>query len=155
MDRVIIESPFAGDVEANLKYLRKCMRDCLLRGESPYASHGLYTQPGVLNDDVPAEREHGIQAGFVWREASERSVVYCDQGVSRGMVYGIKHAAEMGHPIEYRMFMGYDQAKTVKVCCLGDGTWQAHWSDGEGSHFVSAADLPQLFSNVALHCQDN
>ena len=54
MERVIIESPFAGDVDRNLRYARAAMRDCLLRGESPYASHLLYTQPGVLNDDIPA-----------------------------------------------------------------------------------------------------
>lgn len=47
MRLVIIESPFAGDVVRNLRYLRACMRDCLRRGEAPYASHALYTQPGV------------------------------------------------------------------------------------------------------------
>ncbi len=56
MRRVIIESPFAASngysVEENLAYLRAAMRDCLKRGEAPFASHGLYTQPGVLDDDV-------------------------------------------------------------------------------------------------------
>lgn len=53
MIRVIIESPYAGDVDANLTYLRACLRDCLLRGEAPFASHGLYAQPGVLDDAIP------------------------------------------------------------------------------------------------------
>ena len=35
MPLVIIESPFAGDVDTNVKYARACMRDSLNRGESP------------------------------------------------------------------------------------------------------------------------
>lgn len=99
---VILESPYAGDVPRNLKYLRACMRDCLLRGEAPFASHGLYTQDGVLDDAVPAEREHGIQAGFAWRSVAQKTVVYVDCGTSRGMQYGIDHAAKLGHTVEYR-----------------------------------------------------
>lgn len=99
---VILESPYAGDIEANLTYLRRCMRDCLLRGEAPFASHGLYTQPGVLKDEVPEEHEHGIQAGFAWRSVAKKTVVYLDRGTSKGMEYGIKHAMDMGHVVEYR-----------------------------------------------------
>ena len=106
MKRVIVESPYAGDIEENLRYLRACMADCLSRGEAPFASHGLYTQPGVLRDDVPEEREAGIQAGFAWRNAAERTVVYTDLGTSRGMDYGIKHAERFGHEIEYRRLFG-------------------------------------------------
>ena len=106
MKRVIVESPYAGDIEENLRYLRACMADCLSRGEAPFASHGLYTQPGVLRDDVPEEREAGIQAGFAWRNAAERTVVYTDLGTSRGMDYGIKHAEKLGHEIEYRRLFG-------------------------------------------------
>ncbi len=104
---VIIESPFAGDVETNLRYLRAAMRDCLLRGEAPYASHALYTQPGVLDDDIPAEREHGIQAGFAWRASADATVVYTDLGTTKGMQYGIDHAEKAGRPIEYRQLSGW------------------------------------------------
>jgi hypothetical protein len=106
MKRVIIESPFAGDVAKNARYLRACMRDCLMRGETPFASHALYTQPGVLNDDVPAERDMGIQAGFEWRHVADLTVVYTDLGTSRGMVRGIAHAEAIEHPIEYRQLHG-------------------------------------------------
>ncbi len=60
---VILESPFAGDVEKNLEYARKCMRDCFMRGEFPFASHLLYTQDGILDDDLLEERKLGISAG--------------------------------------------------------------------------------------------
>ena len=71
MRLVILESPYAGDIERNVAYARECIRDCLLRGESPIASHLLFTQPGILRDDVPAERHLGIAAGLVWAEQAE------------------------------------------------------------------------------------
>lgn len=64
------------------------MRDCLLRGEAPFASHGLYTQPGVLRDEVPAERDQGIGAGFSFRRVVAKTVFYVNLGWSRGMQYG-------------------------------------------------------------------
>ena len=102
MKLVIIESPFAGDVEKNTHYARACVRDSLLRGEAPIASHLLYTQEGILNDDVPEERQHGIDAGLVWRTVAQASVVYTDLGISKGMEYGIKAAQDAGVPVEYR-----------------------------------------------------
>lgn len=107
MKRVIIESPYAGNVPLNLRYLRACMADCLRRGESPYASHGLYTQPGVLDDLIPSEREAGIQAGFAWREVADFTVVYTDLGVTKGMQYGIDHAEEHGRMVVYRKLEGW------------------------------------------------
>lgn len=102
MRRVILESPFAGDVEANIEYARACIRDSLSRGEAPIASHLLYTQPGILNDDIAAEREWGINAGLAWGHVAEATVVYTDRGVSRGMAYGIQRAANEGRSVEYR-----------------------------------------------------
>lgn len=102
MRLVILESPFAGDVEANIEYARACVRDSLLRGEAPIASHLLYTQPGVLNDDVPEERAQGIDAGLAWRAVANASVVYADRGISKGMEYGIAAAEAAGIPVEVR-----------------------------------------------------
>lgn len=102
MRLVIIESPFAGDVERNIAYARRCVRDSLARGEAPIASHLLYTQPGILDDTVPEERRRGIDAGLAWRHVAHASVVYTDWGVSEGMRYGIEAAREAGVPVEYR-----------------------------------------------------
>ena len=99
---VVVESPFAGDVETNVRYARAALRDCLARGEAPYASHLLYTQEGVLDDNVPVEREQGIQAGFAWRQVAQATVVYTDLGISKGMQYGIDDATKRGSPVEYR-----------------------------------------------------
>lgn len=102
MRLVIVESPYAGDVETNERYARAAMHDCLMRGEAPYASHLLYTQPGVLRDTNEVERAIGINAGFAWRQVAELTVVYTDLGISKGMQYGIDDAAKRGCPVEYR-----------------------------------------------------
>lgn len=107
MKRVIIESPYAGDVETNLRYLRACMHYCITHDEAPYASHALYTQPGVLDDDRPVERELGIVAGFAWRDVADLTVVYTDLGITKGMQYGIDDANRKGRPVEYRTLPGW------------------------------------------------
>lgn len=106
MKLVILESPYAGDVKRNVEYARKCIRDSLSRGEAPIASHLLYTQPGILNDDIPEERQWGIDAGLTWKVVADLSVVYTDYGVTKGMEYGIKAAEEAGIPVEYREILG-------------------------------------------------
>lgn len=102
MRRVIIESPFAGATPElaarNLRYLRACMRWCLLKGWSPYASHGLYTQEGVLDDTNPEERSLGINAGFAWRPDAAATCVFHDLGFTRGMLQGIAHAKTVINP---------------------------------------------------------
>src|SRR5690606_3550939 len=40
---VILESPYAGNIDLNIDYARAAVRDSLSRGESPIASHLLYT----------------------------------------------------------------------------------------------------------------
>jgi hypothetical protein len=99
--RVIVESPFAGGF-ANVKYSRECIRDCLDRGESPFASHLLYTQKGVLNDTVPDERRKGIEAANGWLTVADFVAVYMDLGVTRGMLIGVMKAARNGKPIHLR-----------------------------------------------------
>lgn len=102
MRLVIVESPYAGDIERNTAFARACVRDCLMRGEAPIASHLLYTQPGVLRDEVPEERQHGINAGLAWGRVADATVVYTDLGISRGMKYGIEAAEHDARPIEFR-----------------------------------------------------
>lgn len=107
MKRVILESPYQGGLLRrwlNVRFARACMRDCLMRGEAPLASHLLYTQRGVLNDDVPDERELGIDAGHAWIGSAEAMVIYIPRGgrITPGMDVGIKRAKEHGIAIEYR-----------------------------------------------------
>lgn len=100
MRRVILESPYAGDNARNLKYAHECIADCLARDEAPFASHVLYTT--ALDDNDPAERSIGINAGQCWMSRADAVVVYEDHGVSSGMQMGIEKAKAMGVPVERR-----------------------------------------------------
>lgn len=111
MKLVILESPYAASeqfsVEQNITYARRCLKDSLLRGEAPIASHLLYTQEGVLDDLVDSERLLGIDAGLSWRKVANHSVVYIDHGISEGMNYGIKLMQSEGKEIVYRSLENY------------------------------------------------
>lgn len=113
---VVVETPFAhkkGDRDALkrvLRYMRAALRDCLMRGEAPFASHAIYTQPGVLDDHVPEQRDQGIEAGLAWGERADARVVYGDLGISGGMAIGIAKAERLGQPIEYRRVPGWSEA---------------------------------------------
>jgi len=123
MKRVILESPYAGKDPSiaiakiqrgrNIIYARLCVMDCIQRLEAPIASHLLYTQPGILRDEIEADRNRGIEAGLVWRSVAEASVVYIDLGITTGMQYGMKLADDAGIPVFKR---NLDQHKFEKLC---------------------------------------
>lgn len=102
MRRVILESPYAGDIAKHVAYARRCVRDSLVRGEAPIASHLLYTQIGILHDDVPDERALGIAAGLAWCSAADAMVVYTDHGMSQGMQAAVDVAMRSFLYVEYR-----------------------------------------------------
>ena len=91
---VIIESPYAGDIEKNVDYLHRCMMDSINRFEAPFASHMVY--PFYLDEDKPEEREDGIQLGFAWLAVAERQVFYIDNGFSEGMMKAFIKGQELG-----------------------------------------------------------
>lgn len=100
---VIIESPYAADTAAgvarNLRYLRACIAYCLSQDAAPYASHGLYTQPGVLNDKVPEERKKGMRAGFSIAKKLDERWMFIDLGITDGMLRGEESAKKYGQPV--------------------------------------------------------
>ena len=103
MRLVIIESPYAGNIAENVAYAKRCVHDCLSRGESPIISHLLFTQPGILHDDDPEDRRLGIDAGHAWYRVADACVVYTDKGTSPGMRQGIEIAQLRKVPVEYRV----------------------------------------------------
>lgn len=110
----VIESPFGTRVDGtrcspeersrNRRYLEAAMRDSFARGEAPFASHRLY--PGVLNDDVPDERQTGMLAGWYWGARADKVAVYVNLGITPGMAGGIERATARGQSIEYRTLPG-------------------------------------------------
>lgn len=111
--RVIVESPFAGGF-GNVKYARECVKDCIHRGESPFASHLLYTQKGLLDDRLPEERTRGMDAAFDWLEVADYVAVYMDFGITPGMVVGIVRAAKLGKKIRLRWIRSSRTEETVE-----------------------------------------
>lgn len=115
MKLTVIESPYAGEIERNLRYVRACMSDALSRGEAPFASHALYTQDGVLDDAIPEERKAGINAGFEWGKHADIVAFYVDLGLSNGMLKAIEFWTGRcnkgnGPVIEFRRITGWEHA---------------------------------------------
>lgn len=102
MKLIILESPYAGEVELNLAYARRALHHCLTLGEAPIASHLLYTQPGVLDDTDSTERAWGIQAGLEWLRVCDLQVFYTDLGWSSGMRHAWAIGAAMRIPYDIR-----------------------------------------------------
>lgn len=103
MKRVLIESPYAGEVLRNQMYARFCMNDAVVRHkEAPYASHLLFTQEFILDDDVPEERMLGIDAGLEWGKAADFTAVYVDLGLSSGIAYGVRNARLTNRVVDFR-----------------------------------------------------
>lgn len=98
---VLIESPYAGDVEANIRYLWECCHHSMndLR-EVPFAAHGFYTQ--FLNDEEELERAAGMLAGRAWAHVADKVVFYIDLGFSPGMEAMQRYCHEQHIPYEIR-----------------------------------------------------
>lgn len=100
MKRVLIESPYSGNIDQNKAYAWDCVKDSLNRGEAPFASHLFYTE--VLNDFLLPDRLLGMEAGFVWGQQAQLVAVYTDLGISPGMEHGIARAQALDIPVEHR-----------------------------------------------------
>lgn len=106
--RVFVATPLRASArytqEENSRFAKMCLRDCLRRGEAPFAPHLLY--PLVLHDDRPEERELGISAGLAFLHVCSRVACYVDRGVSAGMRGELRQALLTATPIEFRRLDG-------------------------------------------------
>lgn len=119
MLKVIVESPYMGNVKLNEMYGEFCLHDCLVNhNESPFASHLLYTRKYVLRDHIPEERKLGIKAGFYWRDVADKTVFYVDLGMTDGMKQGIDDCEEKGKPYSIRR-LNDDTWERFAKCALG------------------------------------
>lgn len=99
--RVILESPYAGDIERNVTYARRAILDCISRGESPIASHLLFPT-FILDDNVDKSRRLGIDLGLAWHHVCDAVVFYADLGFSPGMDGARTHCEAHGIHWEVR-----------------------------------------------------
>lgn len=106
---VNLESPYAGDIERNTVYAQFCMHDSIVNhNEAPFASHLLYTQPHILNEHIPEERALGIATGLEFTRMTEKTVIYTDLGVTKGMEQAIESAERNGVEVEMRKLNNND-----------------------------------------------
>lgn len=98
--RVFVVSPYRGDVEKNRRYAFLCVRDCIQRGESPFAGHLFYTL--FLDDNVASDRAAGMSAGQDWLLKSDVVAAYMDLGASSGMIEDMAFAKKHKIRVEER-----------------------------------------------------
>lgn len=98
MKLVILESPRTGNEKHNLAYAEKCVRDCLLKGESPIVGALLFTQQ--LN--IPKEKRMRVNVSTTLGKTAEKQVFYTDYGMNDGMKYA---EANSDLPKEYRKIL--------------------------------------------------
>ena len=90
---VFICSPFAGDIENNVKAARRYCRFAVETGFIPFAPHLLF--PQFLDDTDPKERELGLFFGIALMSKCAEVWVFGEK-VSAGMAKEIEKAEKRG-----------------------------------------------------------
>jgi hypothetical protein len=95
---VFICSPFAGDVERNVRKAREYSRFAVRQGAIPIAPHLLF--PQFLDDTDEEERANGIFMGLVLMTKCKEVWVF-GSNITKGMAIEIKKARQRHIPIRY------------------------------------------------------
>lgn len=98
---VYICSPYAGDVEANVKAAQGYCRYAVDMGCIPIAPHLLF--PQFLNDNIPDERELAMFFGKILMDKCMELWVFGDR-ITTGMQSEIDRAMRKNYRVRY--FMG-------------------------------------------------
>lgn len=94
---VYLASPYAGDVQENVKTARRACRYAMEQGVTPIAVHLIY--PQFLDDGLPEEREMGIQMGLRVLKSCDELWVFGDH-ISAGMQRELEEAKRLGMPVK-------------------------------------------------------
>ena len=95
---VYICSPYAGDVESNIKAAKRYSRYAALNGCVPITPHLLFTQ--YLDDSIPEERQLGLNFGYTLLDKCSEIWVFGDR-ISAGMKAEIARAKEKNYRLRY------------------------------------------------------
>ena len=95
---VFICSPFAGDIENNVKAARRYCRFAIATGFIPFAPHLLF--PQFLDDSDPKERELGLFFGVALMSKCAEVWVF-GETISAGMAKEIEKAEKRGMRIRW------------------------------------------------------
>lgn len=96
--KVYVASPYAGDVESNLRSAIRYCREVIDAGFMPVASHLMY--PSVLNDNNPAEHDLGLMFGLALLALCDEVWVFGP--TSSGMQQKINEAKCLKKEIVYK-----------------------------------------------------
>jgi len=96
MKLVYICSPFAGDIESNVRFARAACLYAANQGCAAIAPHLLY--PQILDDNIPTQREIGIRMGLRVLASCDELWI-CGSRISHGMSCEIAEAERLGIPI--------------------------------------------------------
>lgn len=96
MKLVYICSPYAGDIESNIRFAKAACRYAAEQGCAPVAVHLMY--PQILDDAVPAQRETGIRMGLRVLASCDELWI-CGSRISHGMSCEIAETERLGIPI--------------------------------------------------------
>ena len=96
MKLVYICSPYAGEVERNIRFAQEACHYAISQNCAPVAVHLIY--PQLLDDMVPKERKIGIQMGLRILITCEE-LWLCGSCISTGMLYELKEAEQLGIPV--------------------------------------------------------
>lgn len=109
---VMVESPYSGDIDRNVRYLQLCMAECgVLHNELPYASHAIMTQHSRCKNHYVSDynkkwnvltRDYAIKVSQRMRHRCDRTVFYIDRGWSTGMKAAKLYCQTHGLPFEER-----------------------------------------------------
>lgn len=119
MKIVDVESPYGSSdpniIRRNILYARIACRHVLEQGNYPYASHLFFTQPGLLDDTDPHERQLGIDAGkSIIEKSATDSWFFLDLGESSGMTFGRQKALELNR--SYKDIKLFDHLPEPELC---------------------------------------
>lgn len=96
MKLIYICSPYAGNIEENIRFARAACRHAAKQGFTPVAPHLLY--PQFLNDAVPAQRDAGIRMGLRLLSACDE-LWRCGYRISAGMEKELAEAKCLKIPV--------------------------------------------------------
>jgi hypothetical protein len=96
---VFVCSPYRGDVVANIAFAKRCCLEVIKAGKTPFAPHLYFTQ--FLDDDIPEERERGINCGLEVLSHCSEIWVFGDK-ITDGMLAEIDYAEQHGIVVKYQ-----------------------------------------------------
>ena len=97
MKLIYVASPYAGDVEANVRFAATACRYVMEQGHAFFAPHLLY--PAILDDSVPSERALGMAMGILMLGKCDELWAFGDR-ISSGMKAEMEEAVRLGIPVK-------------------------------------------------------